>query len=82
MTGPQGSDANPWGDQPVTGADQPSAATPSWQQPGQGTETPAWQPTGSEAPAWQRPHQRRDAFNHWTGKRARHARLRPVEALK
>ena len=55
MSGPQGSDANPWGDNPGTGADQPSAAGPSWQQPGQGAETPAWQPAGSEAPAWQPP---------------------------
>ena len=48
MSGPQGSDANPWQgsgpDQPVTGADQPSAP-----------EAPAWQPPGSEAPAWQPP---------------------------
>jgi hypothetical protein len=55
MSGPQGSDANPWGDKPATGADQPSAATPSWQQPGQGAEAPTWQPSGSEAPAWQPP---------------------------
>ena len=55
MSGPQGSDANPWGDQPATGADQPSAAVPSWQQPGQGMEAPVWQPAGSEAPAWQPP---------------------------
>ncbi len=48
MSGPQGSDANPWQasghDQPVAGADQPSAP-----------EAPAWQPPGSEAPAWQPP---------------------------
>jgi hypothetical protein len=48
MSGPQGSDANPWQgsgpDQPATGADQPSAP-----------EAPAWQPPGSEAPAWQQP---------------------------
>lgn len=55
MSGPQGSDANPWGDTPGTGADQPSAAAPTWQQPGQGAETPSWQPAGSEAPAWQPP---------------------------
>ncbi|MFN8072670.1 MAG: DUF4333 domain-containing protein [Mycobacterium sp.] len=55
MSGPQGSDANPWGDKPASGADQPSAAAPSWQQPGQGSENPAWQPAGSEAPAWQPP---------------------------
>jgi hypothetical protein len=54
MSGPQGSDANPWGDNPVTGADQPSAPAPSWQQP-TGSEAPAWQPAGSEAPAWQPP---------------------------
>jgi hypothetical protein len=41
MSGPQGSDANPWGDKPATGADQPAA--------------PSWQPPGSEAPAWQPP---------------------------
>ena len=55
MSGPQGSDPNPWGDQPVTGADQPSTAAPSWQQPGQGADAPSWQPAGSEAPAWQPP---------------------------
>ena len=49
MSGPQGSDANPWQasghDQPATGAEQPSAAP----------EAPSWQPPGSEAPAWQPP---------------------------
>ena len=55
MSGPQGSDANPWGDNPVTGADQPSAPAPSWQQAGQGVEAQGWQPAGSEAPAWQPP---------------------------
>jgi hypothetical protein len=53
MSGPQGSDANPWGDKPYTGADQPTTAAPSWQPPG--SEAPAWQPPGSEAPAWQPP---------------------------
>ncbi len=60
MSGPQGSDANPWQaagqDQPVTGADQTSAAAPAWGQPGAETAAaPTWQPAGSEAPAWQPP---------------------------
>ena len=38
MSGPRGSDANPRGDTPGTGADQPSAAAPTWQQPGQGAK--------------------------------------------
>jgi hypothetical protein len=40
MSGPQGSDPNPW-----QGQDQPVP----------GSETPSWQPPGSEAPAWQPP---------------------------
>lgn len=44
MSGPQGSESNPWqvsgSDNPVSGADQPSTG---------------WQPAGSEAPAWQPP---------------------------
>jgi hypothetical protein len=55
MSGPQGSETNPWGDKPYPGADQPTAAAPAWQQPGLGNEAPAWQPPGSEAPAWQPP---------------------------
>jgi hypothetical protein len=63
MSGPQGSETNPWGDRPYTGADQPTSAAPTWQQPGSealawqppGSEAPAWQPPGSEAPAWQPP---------------------------
>ncbi len=41
MSGPQGSDPNPWQgqDQPVPGSDP----------------APSWQPPGSEAPAWQPP---------------------------
>jgi hypothetical protein len=42
MSGPQGSDTSPWGDTPYPGADQPTAAAPSWQPPG--SEAPAWQP--------------------------------------
>jgi hypothetical protein len=42
MSGPQGSETNPWGDKPYTGADQPTAAAPAWQPPG--SEAPAWQP--------------------------------------
>jgi len=49
MTGPQGSDPNPWQDQPAAGSEQP----PAWQPPG--GETPAWQPPGGETPAWQPP---------------------------
>jgi hypothetical protein len=55
MSGPQGSETNPWGDKPYPGVDQPTAAAPAWQQPGTGNESPAWQPAGSEAPAWQPP---------------------------
>ncbi len=41
MSGPQGSDPNPWqgSDQPATGSEQ----------------TPAWQPPAGEQPAWQPP---------------------------
>ena len=39
MSGPQGSDPNPWQDQPATGSEQ----------------TPAWQPPAGEQPAWQPP---------------------------
>lgn len=57
MSGPQGSEPNPW---QASGADNPvgdRAANPSWQQPEQpGAEgAGAWQPAGSEAPAWQPP---------------------------
>lgn len=41
MSGPQGSDPNPW-----QGQDQPGAGS---------EQTPAWQPPGGEAPAWQPP---------------------------
>ena len=40
MSGPQGSDPNPW-----QGSDQPAT----------GSETPAWQPPAGEQPAWQPP---------------------------
>lgn len=39
MSGPQGSEPNPWQDQPATGSEQ----------------TPAWQPPAGEQPAWQPP---------------------------
>ena len=39
MSGPQGSDTNPGAIKPASGADQPSAAAPSWQQPGRGPRT-------------------------------------------
>ena len=44
MSGPQGSDPNPWQgqDQPAAGGDPGSEQPPAWQP--QGTETPAWQP--------------------------------------
>ena len=60
MSGPQGSEANPWKgsdkDQPAGGGEQnpsrgQSGPEPSWQPAG--SEAPAWQPSGSEAPAWQ-----------------------------
>jgi hypothetical protein len=68
MSGPQGSDANPWQasgpDQPAGGADRP-AGSPSWQPPESpapdqagaqaAPAAPSWQPPGSEAPAWQPP---------------------------
>lgn len=56
MSGPQGSEPNPW---QVTGQDNAAnpgerPATAGWQQPG--AEAPqGWQPAGSEAPAWQPP---------------------------
>lgn len=65
MSGPQGSDPNPWQaqrpaqgqDQPAPGAEQPTTAAPSWQQPEPPAgETPAWAPGGGETtPAWQPP---------------------------
>jgi hypothetical protein len=53
MSGPQGSDQNPWQGQPAQGQDQPA---PGSEQPTTGGETPAWgqQPT-TEPPAWQPP---------------------------
>jgi hypothetical protein len=61
MSGPQGSEPNPWqvgGGQdtpanPASGAGQ-SGAAPTWQQPGADAGA-GWQPAGSEAPAWQPP---------------------------
>ncbi|MGY4712131.1 DUF4333 domain-containing protein [Mycolicibacterium sp. CBM1] len=71
MSGPQGSDPNPWqAQQPAQGQDQPAPGTepttaaPSWQQPEHPAgDTPAWQPSGGETwqqpstepPAWQPP---------------------------
>jgi hypothetical protein len=57
MSGPQGSEPNPW---QVSGPDNPVGdrpAAPSWQPPEQpGAEGAGpWQPAGSEAPAWQPP---------------------------
>jgi hypothetical protein len=64
MSGPQGSEPNPWqvgGGQetpatpanPASGAGQ-SGAAPTWQQPGADAGA-GWQPAGSEAPPWQPP---------------------------
>jgi len=60
MSGPQGSDPNPWQvsgtDQPATGADPSYPAAPSWQpQEYPGTEAPAWGQPGTEAPVWGQP---------------------------
>ncbi|AKK27720.1 DUF4333 domain-containing protein [Mycobacterium sp. EPa45] len=52
MSGPQGSEPNPWQAQPAQGQDQPAPG--SEQQPG-GGETPAWQQPSGEPPAWQPP---------------------------
>ncbi|MCV7215179.1 DUF4333 domain-containing protein [Mycobacterium crocinum] len=53
MSGPQGSEPNPWQAQPGQGQDQPASG--SEQQP-TGSETPAWQqPSGEQPPAWQPP---------------------------
>ncbi|WP_431232214.1 DUF4333 domain-containing protein [Mycolicibacterium psychrotolerans] len=52
MSGPQGSEPNPWQAQPGQGQDQPAPG--SEQQPG-GSETPAWQQPSGEPPAWQPP---------------------------
>ncbi|EHB53464.1 hypothetical protein MycrhDRAFT_3927 [Mycolicibacterium rhodesiae JS60] len=61
MSGPQGSDPNPWQGQPAQGQDQPAPGseqpTPAWQPPETpAPETPAWgQPPTNEPPAWQPP---------------------------
>ena len=60
MSGPQGSDPNPWQvsgtDQPATGADPSYPAAPSWQpQEYPGTDAPAWGQPGTEAPVWGQP---------------------------
>ncbi|MCV7344018.1 DUF4333 domain-containing protein [Mycolicibacterium rhodesiae] len=52
MSGPQGSEPNPWQAQPGQGQDQPASG--SEQQPS-GSETPAWQQPSGEPPAWQPP---------------------------
>ncbi|BBX07763.1 DUF4333 domain-containing protein [Mycolicibacterium aichiense] len=52
MSGPQGSEPNPWQAQPGQGQDQPAPG--SEQQPS-GSETPAWQQPSGEPPAWQPP---------------------------
>ena len=62
MSGPQGSDPNPWQaqqpasgqDQPAPSSEQPPAPTPAWQQPSgsEQQETPAWQPPSTDQPAW------------------------------
>ncbi|MCV7174498.1 DUF4333 domain-containing protein [Mycolicibacterium sphagni] len=52
MSGPQGSDPNPWQGQPAQGQDQPA---PGSEQPTPGGETPAWQQPTGEPPAWQPP---------------------------
>ncbi|MEZ0355626.1 hypothetical protein CRM90_14485 [Mycobacterium sp. ENV421] len=52
MSGPQGSEPNPWQAQPGQGQDQPASG--SEQQPS-GSEAPAWQQPSGEPPAWQPP---------------------------